>query len=179
MTGFAFPALRGLGELADHEPIVLIDSREQKPLPFERLKTQVGTLVVGDYSVRGLESLFSVERKTVDDLANCCGGADRDRVERELAKLRGYRFRRLLVIGNEQDVFRSKYYSGIAPKAVLATLAAWEVRFDLPVVFSPTPVLAGRLVETWVYWFAREIILSANALLRAAANGKEELPNGQ
>jgi|SRR5215469_17639926 len=26
----------------------------------------------GDYSIRGLEDQFAVERKSVDDLANCC-----------------------------------------------------------------------------------------------------------
>jgi hypothetical protein len=63
-VGFELPALRSLDALADHEPVILIDAREQKPLPFERLKTQTDTLPTGDYSVVGLENLFAVERKT-------------------------------------------------------------------------------------------------------------------
>jgi hypothetical protein len=47
---------------------------------------------------------------------------------------------------------------------VLAALSAVEVRFDGPVVFAPTPEDAGRLVEAWVHWFAREMIIGVNAL---------------
>ena len=59
---FSLPALRSLGELAGAEPVVVINTREQDPLPFDRLKTRGGTLITGDYSVAGLESLFAVER---------------------------------------------------------------------------------------------------------------------
>src|SRR6516164_7628811 len=38
-----------------------------------------GTLYSGDYSVRGLEDQFAVERKSVDDLANCCLASNRER----------------------------------------------------------------------------------------------------
>jgi DNA excision repair protein ERCC-4 len=134
MDGMKLPALRSLGNLADHEPVIVIDSREQRSLPFERLKTKPGTLTTGDYSIAGLEELFAVERKSIDGLAGCCLGKNRERFERELHRLRGYRFKRLLVVGSEEDIFRSKYWSGISPKSVLATLAAFEVRFSVPVV---------------------------------------------
>jgi ERCC4-type nuclease len=68
---FRLPALKSLGELAGREPVLVIDSREQAPLAFERLESVRGTLRTGDYSVRGLEDLFSVERKTVADLVGC------------------------------------------------------------------------------------------------------------
>jgi hypothetical protein len=42
---FTLPALRSLGDLAGAEPVIIIDTREQDPLPFSRLKTQSGTLV--------------------------------------------------------------------------------------------------------------------------------------
>jgi hypothetical protein len=66
--------------------------------------------------------------------------------------------------------FLARYHSSITPKAVWASLAAWEMRFDLPPVFCPTPILAGRQIEQWALYFAREIVLSANALLRATTN---------
>ena len=46
---------------------------------------------------------------------------------------------------------RYSYHSRIPPKAVLATLAAFEIRYDLPVVFSQTPEEASRLIERWAY----------------------------
>jgi ERCC4-type nuclease len=71
-TELKLPALRGLGALADHKPVIVIDSREQQPLSFSRLPAIRGTLVTGDYSVVGLESLFAIERKAFADLVGCC-----------------------------------------------------------------------------------------------------------
>ena len=148
----------------DPEPIIIIDSREQTPLPFSRLKTQPGTLLTGDYSILGLETLFAIERKTVPDLVACCMGDNRDRFERELHRLRGYRFKRLLIVGTELEIHQAKYHSNIKPQAVLGTIAAFEIRYDLPFVFAPTPEHAGRLIERWASYFSREVILAANHL---------------
>jgi ERCC4-type nuclease len=98
------PGLRGLARLSDLRPIIVYDQREQAPLVFTRLQAVAGTLYSGDYSIAGLESSFAVERKSIDDLANCCMGANRDRFEHELLRLRGHRFRRLLIIGTREAI---------------------------------------------------------------------------
>jgi hypothetical protein len=83
----------------------------------------------GDYSVAGLQDLFSIERKTVSDLVGYCMGENREGFERELHRLRGYRFKRLLVVGSEA-----------------------EIRYDLQVVFVPTARAGGgspqKLIKT-------------------------------
>src|SRR5260221_12610953 len=124
---------KSLKSLDNFVPTIKVDSREQTPLPFSRLQAVRGTLTTGDYSVVGLESLFAVERKSVSDLAGCCG-QDRERFERELHRLRGFRFKRLLIVGTEDDLLAGRYRSAIQPQAVLATLGAFEARYDLPVV---------------------------------------------
>jgi hypothetical protein len=48
------PALRGLARLADSRPVIVVDSREQSPLAFTRLKAVTGTLYSGDYSILGM-----------------------------------------------------------------------------------------------------------------------------
>jgi DNA excision repair protein ERCC-4 len=162
------PGLRGLRDLADLRPVVVIDAKEQNPLVFTRLASVTGTLYSGDYSVAGLTASFSVERKSIDDLANCCMGANRDRFEHELLRLRGYRFRRLLVIGTREDIAAGRYHSKINPKSVLATLGAFEARYDLPTVFAETPEAGAREIERWVFWFSREVVENANDLLRGS-----------
>lgn len=64
---------------------IVIDTREQTPLDFERYGCEVvrGGLTTGDYAVAGLESLAAVERKSEDDLPGCLT-RERDRFEREL-----------------------------------------------------------------------------------------------
>jgi ERCC4-type nuclease len=158
------PALRGLAKLADLRPLIAIDTREQTPLKFTRLEAVERALFTGDYSVLGLEDSFAVERKSLDDLANCCLSSNRDRFEHELHRLRGYRFKRLLVVGTHAEIEAQRYHSRIAPKAVLATLAAFEVRYDLPIVFCSTPEEAAIAIERWAFYYAREVMKLAHAL---------------
>ena len=73
------PALHRLGDLADARPCVVIDTREQTPLPIRRLPSIRAGLLTGDYSVAGLECHFAVERKTIPDLVGCCAASNRER----------------------------------------------------------------------------------------------------
>ena len=160
------PALRRLGDLADVRPVIVVDTREQAPLVFTRLEAQRGTLQTGDYSFRGGEELFAIERKSIPDLVACCVGDNRERFVRELHRLRGYRFKRLLVVGSREEIESAKYRSNVTPKAVLATLGAFEVRFDTPVAFCATPAGAALQIESWAWWFSREMVEQVNQLAR-------------
>jgi ERCC4-type nuclease len=59
---------------------VLIDTREKEPLPlFLNHPNWIGgerrvALKAGDYTVEGMESLLSLERKSLADLIACSGG---------------------------------------------------------------------------------------------------------
>jgi len=171
------PALRCLGSLADVQPCVITDNREQTPLVFTRLQSRPGTLATGDYSFAGAEELFSIERKSVADLVACSTGDNRDRFFRELHRLRGYRFKRLLVVGSLGEIERGGYRSLVKPNAVLATIAAIEVRYDVAVVFAPSPEEAARRIEEWAFWFARELVETCNTLARC--NGLTRTPSAR
>jgi hypothetical protein len=93
-------------------------------------------------------------------------GENRVRFERELHRLRGFRFKRLLIVGTENEILKGGYRSNIKPQAVIATLRAFEARDDLPVVFCETAESAAGRVESWVWWFAREIVELVNDLWR-------------
>jgi DNA excision repair protein ERCC-4 len=142
---------------------IVIDTREQTPLTFKRLPSVPGTLTSGDYSILGLENQFAVERKSVPDLVACCIGDNRERFERELHRLRGFRFARLLIIGCEAEITTHRYRSNISPKSVLHTVRAFEARY-VPVVWEPFPDKAAERIEQWGYWYARETIKAAQSL---------------
>jgi DNA excision repair protein ERCC-4 len=101
-------------------------------------------LYAGDYALLGAEWAAAIERKSIEDLVGCCTGDNRERFERELMRLRGCAFRRLLIVGSRGLIKTGRYRSKIAPKAVLATLSAFEVRYSIPVVFCETPEIAGQ-----------------------------------
>ena len=167
-TASALPALRGLSRLADLRPVIVVDTREQTPLSFQRLPSVRDTLTTGDYSFRGGEDLFAVERKSIADLVSCCVGDNRERFFRELHRLRGHKFKRLLIVGTREEIAAGAYRSQIKPAAVLATVAVIETRFDVPAVFAANPDEAAQLIERWAWYAAREVVESANELLRGS-----------
>ena len=160
------PALRCLHRLSEGRPTIIADTREQTPLEFTRLASRPGTLTSGDYSFAGGEELFAVERKTIADLVACCVGESRERFFRELHRLRGYRFKRLLVVGTRAEIEAGAYRARTSPASILSTLRAIEVRFDVPVVFALDAPAAAKEIESWAFWFARELVEAANTLAR-------------
>lgn len=146
-------------------PTILVDTREQTPLLFANLPTERATLATGDYSVKGFESDFCIERKSVADLVQSAT-FERERFERELVRMRGYSFRRLLVVGSLADIEGHNYRSQANPKAIIASLTAFEVRYSLPVCFRETPEAAAVQVERWATYFLRERLIAASEILR-------------
>jgi len=149
-------------------PCIVIDSREQLPLTFHRLPSREGTLQSGDYSIAGLESDFAAERKSVPDLIGSLT-AGRDRFMREVDRLRGMAFARLLIVGSEGDILSHRYRSNANPTAILHSLHSIEAK-GLPVAWAASPATAAELIETWAWWFARAVVRRAGIL---AAQGAE------
>jgi ERCC4-type nuclease len=139
------------------------------------LPSTTGTLTTGDYSVAGAEELFAVERKSIADLTACCTGANRERFERELHRLRGYRFKRLLIVGSRVEVEQHRYRSNVSPASVLGSIQAWEVRYDVPLVWAASPEDGAIMVERWAHYFCREILKTGDAL-RAGTSAPSGLP---
>ena len=158
-------------------PTLIVDTREQTPLIFRHLAFERGTLTTGDYSFAGGEEVFAIERKTIADLTACCVGDNRERFERELHRLRGFQFARLLIVGCEAEVTTHRYRGNINPKAVLHTVRAFEARY-VPMVWEPSPEKAATLVEQWAFWFAREVAKTAERVL-AGSRDQAPSPTGQ
>ncbi|MEM7387249.1 MAG: ERCC4 domain-containing protein [Verrucomicrobiota bacterium] len=133
---------------------VVIDTREKAPLRFSE-NTESGSLYSGDYSIKGYEDIFAVERKSLADLTGSLSSG-RDRFQRELHRLRGYRFKRLLIVASKADAKAKKYRSQITPASVFGSVQAFEVRYDIPVIWEPSELNAARLVEQWGKYFVRE-----------------------
>jgi len=146
-------------------PTIIVDAREQTPLPFAHFPTERATLPTGDYSVLGFERDFSVERKSIGDLVQSLTHG-RDRFSRELQRMRAFDFRRLLVVGSLTDIECHNYRSQANPKAIIASLTAFEVRYSLPVCFRETPEAAAVQVERWAFYFLRERLNAAADIMR-------------
>ena len=123
---------------------LICDSREQCPLSFpDGQAVEIGTLATGDYSLKGLQELCTVERKSLSDLIGSIS-QDRERFLKELQRLRAYRLRALVVECTLQDILEHRYRSNMQPEAVIGSLAAFQVRYELPIVFCGDAEGAAR-----------------------------------
>ena len=136
-------------------PTIIIDTREQRPLAFKQLPTLRSTLETGDYSIKGWEKKFTVERKSIPDLVRSVT-LDRERFIRELERIIEYEFRRLLIVGSPSTVRAGNYRSRATPKSIFGSIHAFEMRYNLPIVWTEDRYAGGKLIERWAYYYIRE-----------------------
>ena len=133
--------------------IALVDSREKQPLDLSPLRSEVATLSTGDYSVRGLEHLVAVERKSLSDLLGCVG-QHRDRFERELDRLRAYPSRLLLIEASWGDIEAGQWQNRITSSQVTGSLLAW-IEGGTPILMAGNHERAGRFAAKFLFTCAR------------------------
>ncbi|MCX7049970.1 MAG: ERCC4 domain-containing protein [Candidatus Sumerlaeota bacterium] len=142
------------------QPCILIDTREQTPLRFERFPSERATLAVGDYGLRGFSDwenpAFILERKSLEDLAGSLG-RERPRFLREIEKMRAFRFHGLVIEATPDAVEMKLYRADVAPSAIMGTLDALAVRAGLHVFWCGDPAGAARRVESLAEKFIRGI----------------------
>ena len=155
---------RGLNLPPGWQPTIIVDSREQSPLPIT-FPTVTSGLPTGDYSAVGMETDFTIERKSLSDLYGSLTSG-RERFTRELQRMRGYAFARLLIVGSVHEIEQgAARHRGINPLSVLNSLAAIEAR-GVCVAFAPSPEAAAALVEGWAFWRARELMKNTSQLVK-------------
>ena len=115
------------------EPVIAIDTREQKPYRFAR--AEVKTLASGDYSIVGLEDRVAIERKTKEDAYSSLAQG-RARFERELQRLSHFDYAAVVVETSLPDFLRVPAFSRMNPKAAASSLVAWSVKYHVCVFFA-------------------------------------------
>lgn len=137
---------------------IIEDTREQTPLdfsPFPFVTVERGTLHSGDYSVKGLESVFAIERKSLADLVGTITHGH-ERFERELARLTSFKYAAVVIEASEIDFRTGKYRSMLLPRAAVGMITAFEVRYRIPFHFCGTRTMAAQRIYELAYYFQRE-----------------------
>lgn len=148
----------------DNLPRLIIDTREQTPLEFQHLPAEQGTLQSGDYSAKGIEESFCVERKTVADLAGSLT-RERARFMREMHRLRGFTNAYLLIIGRDIELSQLVAQGRANVKQIEHSLMALQARYGVHVVWVDTPAEAALLVESWAFCAYREAMKPAGVMM--------------
>lgn len=147
-------------------PTVIIDSREQLPLVVDEYPTEIACLKTGDYSIKGLEDLFCIERKSLSDL---CGSltSGRKRFMLEIERMENHHFKAILIEADFAEVFNGEYRSRVAPKSIIGTLYALQTRQNVHIIWGGSVPRCSR----HLFWMVRMFI-------RGIEKGEIVLPEG-
>lgn len=144
--------------------VALVDTREQAPLDLSPLRSEAATLVTGDYSLKGLESIVAIERKSLSDLILCCG-AERERFDREVQRLLAYPVRTLVVESTWNTIDCGGWRGKVTPAQVHGSLLGW-IGAGLPVLMVGNHDAAGKAVSRLLFIAARRRWREARALIQ-------------
>jgi len=149
---------------------IVIDGREREPYRFVGLTTknnqgeaapllpnlEFGRLDTGDYSVRGLEHLVAVERKSLADLYSTLGG-DRDRFEREHERLAAMKTACVVVEADWDTIINHPpERSQLNPQSVLGTFTSWYQRYGVAWIAMPHRRAAECFTYRYLEMFHRK-----------------------
>lgn len=144
--------------------VVIIDTREQLPYKLTKIPHILTKLDHGDYSIKGMESMISIERKSQSDfygsITNNKKYKNRDRFKRELERMQEAEFKGLLIECEEAILMTPEMsYSGIKPSSVYASVTAFEVKYGLHVYYGSRVDCEQKLVNwlAFYYKYKREV----------------------
>ena len=148
---------------------IVRDSREQVPFRFDGLPVtvEIGTLEAGDYSLRGFERRVAVERKELGDLVGCLG-ADRQRFERELCRLRGYDAAAVVIEAPVVALRTGRYLGRLDAGAAWQSVLAFSMRYRMPFIWCQDRADAEAVTFDLLRHFARDRWRELQALAPAA-----------
>jgi len=159
------------------KPTLIIDSMEQRPYSFKRFQKWFAAiehrkLASGDYSIAGLEDRVAVERKSLQDLFNCCSPYhSRDTFVRACECLSKMEFSALVIEGSITKILRSNEFSSMHPNAVFGTIQALAVRWGIQPWFAPNRSLAEEITAGLLHKSYQLITLEQKGLPRRFVEG--------
>lgn len=147
----------------------LIARNEKMPFDVTPLGMAEATLSTADYSVRGLEDMVALERKSLDDLVACLG-VDRDRFTRELQRMKAYPFRAVVVEAAWSELELGNYRSRISSKAACHSIISFQTRYCIPFMFAGSRESAQRYAVYFLYSAAKRVWERSQAFAAEVGN---------
>ena len=128
--------------------VLCIDTREQRPLftsPPETLTVERKALPSGDYSVKGFERRFCIERKQISDLYSYIG-KERRRTTQKMQLFACMDWVGLVIEATEAEILAGYYQSSLTPEVARQALVSFEVRSRVHVYYNPNRTELERYI---------------------------------
>ena len=139
--------------LRPEDVTAIIDSREQLGYNLAPLRAVPGTLDTADYSVKGLEAVVRIERKTLPDFVQCVG-RERSRFIRELTRLRGFAYRLIIVEASWHDLEAGRWEGLVKPSVVVGSVLSWSAEY-VPILLAGDRAGGQRACRGFLWTAAR------------------------
>jgi ERCC4-type nuclease len=173
----AIPVLaeRGGTQLHTPRPTVIVDTREQNPLSFERFEgwfsgIEHRALLLGDYSIDGMEERCVVERKDLADLIQSFT-ANRAVFLSRLRRLSELPHGLLVITASLKEIKSEYAFSAANPNQITQSLIAVLVGLRLPFLCTETHELGEEIVASYLYQTFLYEWLDRNGHGRVLADG--------
>lgn len=142
---------------------VIVDTRERGDFRwwFEPddfcLGSELHKLDTGDYSLKGLENLVSIERKR--NTAEIAQNLVDDRFFNEMERIKGFKYKAIICEFNMFAVINFPYSSGIpsnkikfikiTPQFILSKIAEIQVKYQVPFIFCDNKDYAMKYAQAF------------------------------
>jgi ERCC4-type nuclease len=121
---------------------VIEDTRQQMVLPWPPgVVIERRTMPEADFTTQTLWGVAAIELKRDDFPAAV--GSERERFDREIARLAAYRWKCIIVAQDITQVYRQTL---VHPNALIGSVASWFARADVPTIFIGNDTGAARLI---------------------------------
>jgi len=131
--------------------IILVDTREQQPLFTGNPHVQIGTVHHGDYTIKGFEPYFAIERKKQGDLWTYCSSEMERKTKPKMQRfndiVRAGGFVGLAIEATEDDLLTGYYWAkNYKPEVVRGALKSFEVDYGVNVYYNRD----RQAIERWI-----------------------------
>jgi ERCC4-type nuclease len=139
---------------------IVIDTREQHPYTFSAypdVEVIRATLETGDYSILGWEDQIGIERKASLDELCTCFTQHRQRFERGVHRMRFFERKACIIEDSLPNAIAGRYRSKLTSNALIESICAFHIRFNVPFIFAGNRLAAERLTYSLLSKFSYEI----------------------
>jgi len=108
-------------------------------------------LKTGDYTVEGIEDIFTIEKKSTVNEIFMNFGRGRARFYREIKRLSEYKHPFIIVDATPEMIMCGSPYSKLSPSNVISCLLGIQIKYHIPIIY------AGRVGEDLAYDIMRKV----------------------
>ena len=135
--------------------VLLQDTREQLPL-FTRIPNGLiicsTNLTDGDYSIKGFQHEFAIERKQISDLLSYCT-IEREKTKAKMARFKSMEWTGLIVESSEHELYRPYLYSKVSPELIRQCLVSFSVRYGVHVYINNRENISRWLLDHAIKYY--------------------------